>query len=129
MNILYIYLFFSHATYSVSLPLSLPLAQVYASGYGAYGRLGIGGVDSVSTPTLIASLATRGIATTHNFFSHAPRTKLFSVCVCVCVLKGIVVSKVACHSGGKHCLALTNTGEMYSWGEGDDGKLGHGGTA
>ena len=42
---------------------------------------------------------------------------------------GIVVKKVACHSGGKHCLALTNNGEMYSWGEGDDGKLGHGGTA
>ncbi|CAI8007319.1 E3 ubiquitin-protein ligase HERC2 [Geodia barretti] len=75
--------------------------KVYASGYGAYGRLGIGGVDSVSTPTLITSFATRGI----------------------------VVSKVACHSGGKHCLALTNNGEMYSWGEGDDGKLGHGGTA
>lgn len=41
--------------------LSLPcVVQVYASGYGAYGRLGIGGVDSVSTPTLITSLATRG---------------------------------------------------------------------
>ena len=36
------------------------LVQVYASGYGAYGRLGIGGVDSVSTPTLITSFATRG---------------------------------------------------------------------
>ena len=38
----------------------LHLAQVYASGYGAYGRLGIGGVEGVSTPTLITSLATRG---------------------------------------------------------------------
>ena len=37
-----------------------PFPQVYASGYGAYGRLGIGGVDSVSTPTLLTSLATRG---------------------------------------------------------------------
>ena len=38
----------------------LHLVQVYASGYGAYGRLGIGGVEGVSTPTLITSLATRG---------------------------------------------------------------------
>lgn len=30
------------------------------------------------------------------------------------------------NSGGKHCLALTFDGEVYSWGEGDDGKLGHG---
>ena len=28
--------------------------------------------------------------------------------------------------GGKHCLALSVDGEVYSWGEGDDGKLGHG---
>ena len=30
------------------------------------------------------------------------------------------------NSGGKHCLALSVDGEVYSWGEGDDGKLGHG---
>ena len=30
------------------------------------------------------------------------------------------------NSGGKHCLALSAEGEVYSWGEGDDGKLGHG---
>lgn len=45
------------------------------------------------------------------------------------VYSGVIITKVACHSGGKHCLALTSNGEMYSWGEGDDGKLGHGGTA
>ena len=52
-----------------------------------------------------------------------------SLSLSLSMVLGIVVSKVACHSGGKHCLALTNNGEMYSWGEGDDGKLGHGGTA
>ena len=36
------------------------------------------------------------------------------------------VSQVAVNSGGKHCLALSMEGEVYSWGEGDDGKLGHG---
>ena len=34
--------------------------------------------------------------------------------------------QVAVNSGGKHCLALSMEGEVYSWGEGDDGKLGHG---
>ena len=29
------------------------------------------------------------------------------------------------NSGGKHCLALSVDGQVYSWGEGDEGKLGH----
>ena len=33
---------------------------------------------------------------------------------------------MAVHSGGKHCLAVTTDGELYTWGEGDDGKLGLG---
>lgn len=74
----------------------LSYLQVYATGYGAGGRLGIGGVESVSTPTLLESI------------------------------QHIVIRKVAVNSGGKHCLALTADGDVYSWGEGDDGKLGHG---
>jgi E3 ubiquitin-protein ligase HERC2 len=74
--------------------------KVYASGYAAHGRLGIGGTDNVATPTPLASLATRGIA----------------------------IKKLAIHSGGKHCLAVTTQGELYSWGEGEDGKLGLGST-
>lgn len=34
--------------------------------------------------------------------------------------------KVAVNSGGRHCLALSTTGEVYAWGDGDDGKLGLG---
>ena len=30
------------------------------------------------------------------------------------------------NSGGKHCIALSTEGEVYSWGESEDGKLGHG---
>jgi E3 ubiquitin-protein ligase HERC2 len=37
-----------------------------------------------------------------------------------------VVTKVACHVEGKHFLALSSTGDIYSWGNGDGGKLGHG---
>ncbi|KAG8235149.1 hypothetical protein J437_LFUL015189 [Ladona fulva] len=70
--------------------------KVYATGYGAGGRLGIGGVDSVSTPTLLESI------------------------------QHVFIKKVAVNSGGKHCLALSSEGEVYSWGEADDWKLGHG---
>jgi E3 ubiquitin-protein ligase HERC2 len=70
--------------------------KVYSTGYGAYGRLGIGGTDSVGSPRLIQSF------------------------------QDVVIKKVAVHSGGKHCLALSGVGLVYSWGEGDDGKLGHG---
>ncbi|XP_045760290.1 probable E3 ubiquitin-protein ligase HERC2 isoform X8 [Maniola jurtina] len=73
-----------------------PDGKVYATGYGAGGRLGIGGIDSVSQPTLLASI------------------------------QHVFITKVACNSGGKHCLALSVDGEVYSWGEGEDGKLGHG---
>lgn len=70
--------------------------KVYATGYGAGGRLGIGGIESVSTPTLLESV------------------------------QHVFIKKVAVNSGGKHCLALSSDGDVYSWGEGDDGKLGHG---
>lgn len=65
-------------------------------GYGAGGRLGIGGTDSVLVPTLLDSI------------------------------QHVFIKKIAVNSGGKHCLALTSDNYVYSWGEGDDGKLGHG---
>ncbi|KAG5897066.1 hypothetical protein JTB14_025882 [Gonioctena quinquepunctata] len=70
--------------------------KVYATGYGAGGRLGIGGTDSVLVPTLLESI------------------------------QHVYIKKIAVNSGGKHCLALTADNDVYSWGEGDDGKLGHG---
>lgn len=41
-------------------------------------------------------------------------------------IQHVFIKKVAVNSGGKHCLALSSEGHVYSWGEGDDGKLGHG---
>ncbi|XP_043274810.1 E3 ubiquitin-protein ligase HERC2 isoform X2 [Venturia canescens] len=70
--------------------------KVYSTGYGAVGRLGIGGTDSVLVPTLLESI------------------------------QHVFIKKIAVNSGGKHCLALSSEGHVYSWGEGDDGKLGHG---
>ena len=36
-----------------------------------------------------------------------------------------MIVQVAVNSGGKHCLALSSEGDVFSWGEGDEGKLGH----
>ena len=69
---------------------------MYATGYGAGGRLGIGSNESVPNPMLVESI------------------------------RHVLIKKVAVNSGGKHCLALSAEGEVYSWGEGEDGKLGHG---
>ncbi|CAH1128754.1 unnamed protein product [Ceutorhynchus assimilis] len=70
--------------------------KVYATGYGAGGRLGIGGFDSVLVPTLLEAI------------------------------QHVFIKKVVVNSGGKHCVALSADNEVYSWGEGEDGKLGHG---
>ena len=37
----------------------------------------------------------------------------------------VVVAQVA--AGNVHSMALTTTGELYAWGVGDSGRLGHGG--
>lgn len=44
-----------------------------------------------------------------------------------CLLAGYVVTQLvtSCGSDG-HSMALTETGEVFSWGDGDFGKLGHG---
>lgn len=38
------------------------------------------------------------------------------------------ITKISSHPEGKHFMALTREGEVYSWGSGDGGKLGHGDT-
>ena len=71
--------------------------KVFACGESTGGRLGLGSITgNVSVPRQIESL---------NQFT---------------------VHKVAVHSGGRHTMALTVEGKLFSWGEGEDGKLGHG---
>lgn len=52
-------------------------------------------------------------------------------CVCMCVqlmaLKGEHIIAVACGSGDAHSLAAARGGNVFSWGDGDYGKLGRGG--
>lgn len=68
-----------------------------ACGEGSYGRLGMGNSDDLLVLTPVAAL------------------------------QGYVVIQLAtsCGSDG-HSLALTDSGEVFSWGDGDYGKLGHG---
>lgn len=70
--------------------------KLYSCGEGTNGRLGLGDDSNVSEPKPIPFLSQ------------------------------YVIKKVAVHSGGKHALALTQDGKVFSWGEGEDGKLGHG---
>lgn len=69
---------------------------MYACGEGTNGRLGLGHNNNVPVPRPIPFLSQ------------------------------YVIKKVAVHSGGKHAMALTLDGKVFSWGEGEDGKLGHG---
>ncbi|KAK7467957.1 hypothetical protein BaRGS_00036800 [Batillaria attramentaria] len=74
-----------------------PNGSVLACGEGSYGRLGQGNSDDIHAPALVTSL------------------------------QGFVVTQVATSVGSDgHSLALTESGEVFSWGDGDYGKLGHG---
>ncbi|PVD19395.1 hypothetical protein C0Q70_19883 [Pomacea canaliculata] len=71
--------------------------SVLACGEGSYGRLGQGNSDDIHAPTVVTSL------------------------------QGFIVTQVSTSVGSDgHSLALTESGEVFSWGDGDYGKLGHG---
>lgn len=69
---------------------------LYTWGRGTYGRLGHGNSDDKLLPTPVAALAEHKII------------------------------DVALGSGDAHTLAVTATGLVYAWGDGDFGKLGNG---
>jgi len=53
---------------------------------------------------------------------------VWSVTVKVEALKGCQVIDVACGSGDAQTLCVTDDGDVWSWGDGDYGKLGRGGS-
>ncbi|XP_076258464.1 putative E3 ubiquitin-protein ligase HERC1 isoform X2 [Rhynchophorus ferrugineus] len=70
---------------------------VMACGEGSYGRLGQGNSDDLHSLSVISSL------------------------------QGFVITDLATSMGSDgHSLALAESGEVFSWGDGDYGKLGHG---
>lgn len=54
-------------------------------------------------------------------FRSYPRPKMVES------LQGKHVKEIACGSG--HSAAITTNGELYTWGQGSHGRLGHGDTA
>ncbi|CAB3370488.1 Hypothetical predicted protein [Cloeon dipterum] len=71
--------------------------SVLACGEGSYGRLGQGNADDLHTLSVISTL------------------------------QGFVITALATSGGSDgHSLALAESGEVFSWGDGDYGKLGHG---
>ncbi|GLE06225.1 hypothetical protein PINS_up015467 [Pythium insidiosum] len=67
---------------------------VYSWGRGEDGQLGLGDTSDQHRPVLIDALHERRVV------------------------------QIACGSG--HTVVLTDDGEVYTWGRGDDGRLGHG---
>jgi len=80
-----------YSQYSLPYPGEL---TVYSWGRGEDGQLGIGDTSDQDIPTYVDSL------------------------------RGVGVKQIACGSG--HTVVLTGEGEVYTWGRGDDGRLGHG---
>eukprot|EP00058_Branchiostoma_floridae_P025861 XP_002611351.1 hypothetical protein BRAFLDRAFT_73256 [Branchiostoma floridae] len=72
--------------------------ELFTWGRGNYGRLGHGSSEDQLTPTLVVSL------------------------------KGRRVIDICCGSGDAQTLAVTDDGTVWSWGDGDYGKLGRGGS-
>ena len=71
--------------------------KLYACGDSSNGRLGVGDIlesQIVTSPRLVSSVS------------------------------NYVIKKVAVSCGGKHSLALTSDGKVFSWGDNTDGKLG-----
>ena len=74
-------------------------AKVYACGEGKSGQLGV---------------------VEHGNYSDQPSPKVLSE------LSTYVVRRVATSAGGRHAMALTADGKVFSWGDGELGQLGHG---
>ncbi|KAA0723274.1 putative E3 ubiquitin-protein ligase HERC1 [Triplophysa tibetana] len=85
---------------------------VSACGEGSYGRLGQGNSDDLHVLTVISALQGKQKLPAYGYNL---------------VVSGFVVTQLvtSCGSDG-HSMALTESGEVFSWGDGDYGKLGHG---
>eukprot|EP00698_Gefionella_okellyi_P005691 TRINITY_DN15158_c0_g1_i1.p1 TRINITY_DN15158_c0_g1~~TRINITY_DN15158_c0_g1_i1.p1 ORF type:complete len:374 (+),score=45.87 TRINITY_DN15158_c0_g1_i1:36-1157(+) len=123
--------------------------EIWAWGCGSEGQLGNGKTADVLAPTRIEALHGLNVATIAAGNAHS--TALLtdgSILTWGCgadgqlghgttanellparvdVLKGTAIVDVAC--GGQHTVALSSNGQVWSWGLGEYGQLGHGGTA
>lgn len=107
-----------------------PNGTVLACGEGSYGRLGQGNSDDLHVLTVISAL--QGMLSDHSVTSSLALRRVQSQWLtpsssCLSSDPGFVVTQLvtSCGSDG-HSMALTESGEVFSWGDGDYGKLGHG---
>lgn len=93
--------------------------KVLSWGSGQNGKLGLGTEDNVSIPCYVPTLGgdEEGSEIDKKDKDSAPKTKK----------KDIVVVHLS--AGCEHTAVLTSTGDVYSWGHGDGGRLGHGNNA
>jgi len=120
--------------------------EVYTWGEGKFGRLGHGAERNCHSPRLVESLLgkrPRQIACggfhsavithdgkmytfgggEHGQLGHGDKVNKLRPTL-VQALENIVLQQITC--GWSHSVALTTNGEVYTWGNGDHGKLGHG---
>lgn len=120
--------------------------ELYTWGEGKFGRLGHGAERNCHSPRLVETLIGKkpkqvscgGFHTAvvtedghlytfgggeHGQLGHNDRVNKVKPTL-VNALEGLFVSQITC--GWSHSVALTSTGRVYTWGNGDHGKLGHG---
>jgi len=120
--------------------------ELFTWGEGKFGRLGHGGERNCHSPKLVETLVGKmprqvscgGFHTAvvtddgklytfgggeHGQLGHNDRVNKVKPTF-VEALDGVFVSQITC--GWSHSVALTNKGRVFTWGNGDHGKLGHG---
>eukprot|EP00339_Tiarina_fusa_P026374 CAMPEP_0117080634 /NCGR_PEP_ID=MMETSP0472-20121206/56880_1 /TAXON_ID=693140 ORGANISM="Tiarina fusus, Strain LIS" /NCGR_SAMPLE_ID=MMETSP0472 /ASSEMBLY_ACC=CAM_ASM_000603 /LENGTH=577 /DNA_ID=CAMNT_0004808331 /DNA_START=392 /DNA_END=2125 /DNA_ORIENTATION=+ len=120
--------------------------ELYTWGEGKFGRLGHGAERNCHSPRLVETLLGKkprqvscgGFHTAvvtedghlytfgggeHGQLGHNDRVNKVKPTL-VQALEGVFVSQITC--GWSHSVALTSKGRVYTWGNGDHGKLGHG---
>jgi alpha-tubulin suppressor-like RCC1 family protein len=99
--------------------------SVYGWGYGASGRLGVGqrrfetpngDTNGDTNGDVDAEKVTTATSNSQSVYISHPRLCHFAT--------GITIVKVAC--GAEHSLGMSSNGEAFSWGCGDNGRLGLG---
>mmetsp|Transcript_9110 Transcript_9110/g.23056 ORF Transcript_9110/g.23056 Transcript_9110/m.23056 type:complete len:650 (+) Transcript_9110:250-2199(+) len=121
-------------------------SELYCWGEGKFGRLGLNNERNAHSPRLVDTLVGKkprqvscgGFHTAvvcedgklytfgggeHGQLGHNDRVNKVRPTL-VEALEGVFVSQITC--GWSHSVALTNNGRVFSWGNGDHGKLGHG---
>ena len=92
-------------------------------GEGSYGRLGHGSSDSESVPKLISGLQGKLV---HVYMCVGQDVTLSCVCLIgVRVVQVVAGPRVLSAYDDGFALALTDQGEVYSWGKSSKGRLGH----